>query len=224
MATPWAGWDDQRFAAHPVEVMTLVDGAAVAGVRVEEAHLDGPAEDVTWDDLRVSGAVLVGSELPGLHLTDCLVTGADLAAARWHRSSWRRVEVRDARLTGAVFERATLSRARFVRCRIDGVDLAEAELADVRFEDCDLTDSYLGRARLEGVAFVRCDLAGVDTQDATFADVDLRTSSIDRVARVGALRGARVDLEQVLALAPRLAVRAGLVVDDGGREGDVSPV
>lgn len=190
----WDGFDDAAFA----------DAEPWAG------ELDPDEPEV--EGALLTGAALAHSVAPQLRLADVLGRAPDLAGVAWPGTRWDRVELRDARLTGADVTEARLRAVRLRRCRVDGAVLAGAHLTDVRLEDCDLTGSFLGGTTLERVSFVRCDLTGVDLDGSRFDRVDLRSSTIHRVARTAALRGAVVDEEQVLALAGRLAEQAGLVV------------
>ncbi len=81
-----------------------------------------------------------------------------------------------------------------------------------------LTGAEFGGAQLEDLGFAGCDLAGTDVAHVRCAGlVDLRGSRLDGLRGIASLKGATIGREQLIGLAPTLAVALGLkVADDTG--------
>ena len=60
--------------------------------------------------------------------------------------------------------------------------------------------------------FLDCDLAGATLAHAHFVDSELRGCRMSGIEGIDGLRGAAIDLEQVLDLAPALATALGIAV------------
>jgi uncharacterized protein YjbI with pentapeptide repeats len=110
------------------------------------------------------------------------------------------------------------------------MDLGQATFRTVTFDDCRLDDANLRIARLTGVAFISsvlartdfagaqfddvsfrdCDLTGADYSNSRSTKMDLRGARLDGVKGVGSLGGAIVGRDQLVGLAPGLAVALGI--------------
>lgn len=136
--------------------------------------------------------------------------GTELAGAQF-----RDVEVVEARLGGAQLHGAVLERVVVRGGKSDYLNLRSAKLKDVVFEGCVLSEPDFGGAVLERVEFVDCVLTGVDFTGARLTDVDLRGVQRLEITRgVESLAGAVISAAQLLDLAPVLAARLGVRVED----------
>jgi uncharacterized protein YjbI with pentapeptide repeats len=95
---------------------------------------------------------------------------------------------------------------------VDEANFRLAKLLRSRFESCALAGSDFTGATLEEISFPGCDLSKADLSQVRCKDVDLRDARLDGLKGVGALAGATVEIDQVFALAPALAVALGLIV------------
>lgn len=200
-------------------------------------RLDAPAleDDTEWFDCMVDGATFTGANagpvrladvflhavdlrdavLDRLDARDCLVSECDLANSAWAGALLTWVEVAGSRATGLDLSESVLKHVTFRDCKLDLAGFRFAHATDVAFRDCALIGADLTGAELTRVTFERCDLTGADLSAARLEEVDLRTSTLESLRGVGALRGATVDATQLVALAPSLATALGIVVHSG---------
>ncbi|MFD7263230.1 pentapeptide repeat-containing protein [Streptomyces sp. NPDC059874] len=189
--------------------------------------------DGDYDGLEFTDRDLVGQEGIGARFMDCAVRRcaldeAGLAKARFldsvlegvrgvgtdlSGSSWRDVELVDARLGGVQLHGAVLERVLVRGGKIDYLNLRKARLKDVVFEGCVLVEPDFGGAVLERVEFRDCAVRGVDFSGVRMTDVDLRAAAELRIARgVEALGGAVISPGQLFDLAPAMAAQLGVRV------------
>jgi hypothetical protein len=81
-------------------------------------------------------------------------------------------------------------------------------------DGCELRDADLYGAKVERSNLLRCNLTGVELSKARFERVVLHGSELLDVRGAGALAGAVISRDQVVALAPSLMSALGIVVDD----------
>jgi uncharacterized protein YjbI with pentapeptide repeats len=140
----------------------------------------------------------------------------------------------DCDVSGIVATGAMARRAVFVGTRFRGVMFAKGQVEDTVVTDCTTTELSFRFSRLKQVVFRGCDLSGADFYSTTFEHVtidncDLQRAQFDQatakclaitncnlagVSGVSGLRGAQVDLSDINALAPSLAVEVGLKIRD----------
>jgi uncharacterized protein YjbI with pentapeptide repeats len=167
-------------------------------------------------DTSVAGATLSLAdavdkpELVNVRLQGCDVAGfvalsgrADrvlVQAGRLRGVAWTGGLVRDAELRNVVasdlsFRFSTLRRVVFRDCELPGLDLTEVVLDDVRFERCLLSGAQFHRAQVKSLRIEGCDLTGAQG--------------------VEALAGAAIHPDDLLALAPSMAVALGITLEAG---------
>src|SRR5262249_17729187 len=127
-------------------------------------------------------------------------------------ATWDRVRLVDCRASAIELPQTKLRNVAFVDCKLDDANLRHARLQEARFENCVLTGAEFIGAQLENVDFAGSDLPGVDFNEARCAGVDLRDARLTGLKGLAALRGATVALDQVVTLAPALALALGLRV------------
>ena len=87
-----------------------------------------------------------------------------------------------------------------------------AKLTRVRFADSVLAGAELVAAALEEVSFAGSDLAGADVSNARCAQVDLRNARLDDLLGLVSLKGSTIGFDQLVGLAPALALALGFAV------------
>ncbi len=180
------------------------------GQRAENAELSG----VAIRSGRWSGVILERLLATDVAFSDCDLAGFVLQA----ESSLRRVSFTRCRMSGVVFAGLRMHDVSFTDCTLDDANLRMAHLEHVSFEGCALTGADFYAATIAGARVSGCDLQGVSLTKATLADVDLRGSRLEDITGAGALRGATVDVGQVVGLARSLALALEINVVDESPE------
>lgn len=120
----------------------------------------------------------------------------------------------DCILTGADAPSATLTGVTFRSCRLDEANLRMATTENLALEGCDLRRADFYEADLRGARFERCQFEGTIVDRARLTDADLRSSDLLGLVGAASLRGARIEPDQLIALARTLAAEIGIVVVD----------
>jgi uncharacterized protein YjbI with pentapeptide repeats len=176
------------------------------GSRFIESALTG----VTFD-----GGRLRRARLSDVWLGETRLVGCDVA-----ESSWTDVWFSGCVLAGVQAFSCVMRRVTFHGCKLDSVNFRECSMTDVLFEDCVLRDADFGGAKLTRVRFPGCQLSGADFTKVTCTDVDLRGATLGDPGTAGiragydSLRGTRIDMVQLMTLAPLLAHHLGITVED----------
>jgi hypothetical protein len=171
--------------------------------------IDGDGE---CRERRVVGARHSGEDFTRARFTDVDLVRCDLSGCDFGEATWERVRLVDCRASAIELPLTKMRSVAFVDCKLDDANLRMARLREVRFENCVLSGAELLAAHLDDVSFGGSDLAGVDFTQARCAGVDLRDARLSGIKGIDALRGAIVALEQVVTLAPALALALGLRV------------
>lgn len=131
-------------------------GARLSGLRISAASIDR--------------GVAVGASLPGIQLTDVVLTGCDFSGADLTEATFLGVTGRD-----NVMVRVQMAGGTWTRCRLPGTDLRGASAENARLLECVMPGSRLttvddrdGRSSFTGRALVvrNCDLSDADFTDA----------------------------------------------------------
>jgi uncharacterized protein YjbI with pentapeptide repeats len=166
-------------------------GTGFDGGRLRRARLS----DVWFGESR-----LVAADLAETALTDVWFNGCVFAGVQAFSCTGRRVLLRG--------------------CKLDSVNFRDAKLTDVVFDDCVLRDVDFGSARLQRVRFPGSQLTGLDFTHASCRDVDLRGARLGTEETPGikagydSLSGTRIDMPQLMTIAPLLADHLGITVAD----------
>lgn len=126
---------------------------------------------------------------------------------------WSDVEFEGGRIGALLLPGGRLTRVRLRGVRANYVNLRGTEINDLQLQDCRIEELDLG-----GSSIRRADLAGSEVErllltDATLRDVDLRQAGLAVVESVGQLRGAIITEQQLVRLAPALALHVGIAVE-----------
>ena len=143
-------------------------------------------------------------------VVDAIVSGADWANQRARRAVLRRVELTDCRLTGAELAEAALSDVTLNGCRLELAGMRMARLERVVFRDCQMGECDLYGAVLKDVLFERCALRGATLTGATMNRVELRACDLSDVLGAEALRGARMPFADMIENGPLFASALGI--------------
>jgi uncharacterized protein YjbI with pentapeptide repeats len=162
--------------------------------------------------LRVEGARHAGESFAGARLVDVELVRCDFSGCDFSESVWRSARLVDCRLSAVELTQAKLRDVAFSACRLDDANLRMSTFTGTRFEECDLQGAEIRAATLDTVVFPRSDLRRADLSQVRAKDVDLRGARLDAMKGIGSLRGATIDVEQCVALAPALADALGINV------------
>ena len=126
--------------------------------------------------------------------------------------AWRDCRVSGGRLGALTLPGATWTAVRLRGIKLGFVNLAAARLEDVVFEECEIGGFDAQAARIRSLAFVRCTVQELNVADATLSKVDLSGAKLRTLVGVESLRGATIDRDQLVDLAPLLAAQLGIEV------------
>lgn len=171
---------------------------ALNGARLDATAIDG----LRADDLDVKAT----------RFTEVRLGQLDVPSVRAARTQWREVEL-SGRLGSIEAYEADWRSVHFIGCKIGYLNLRGAELTDVAFTDCQITDLDLVGTTARRVAFAGSRIDQLTLRDGRLNDVDLRGAQLAGIQGLASLRGATVSEEQLLLLAPLLAVELGLRVE-----------
>jgi uncharacterized protein YjbI with pentapeptide repeats len=177
-----ADWADRRIVGLQLDAVAIAGGDLTGTTFVDPAW-----RDVLLDDVNLANATFRGGLVWRAHVDGGRLTGVGVM-----EGEWRDVTVRNATAEIAAFRHAVLTRVTFDGCILRQADFMGARCEDVRFHGCDLTGANFADAEMDGAEFRRC--------------------TMDEIEGVGGLRGAAVDLEQMMALAPAMAAALGIRV------------
>lgn len=173
--------------------------------------VDEPIElrERSWTGERLGPADLApNSELVDLTLTECDVVGVladksrlervSITNSRLRGTSWAGGVVRSVLLdnvtgTDVSFRFSSLRSVTIRDSQLPGLDLTNVEFDEVRLERCSLAKAVFDHARVKALRIEGCDLAGA-------------TGVVN-------LRGASMDLQDVLSMATGLARESGIRVE-----------
>lgn len=159
------------------------------------------AEDVSFDQLDVRGGSFNAAELPLLQMADCRFDTTDFASCALEKAYVRRAEFVGCRLVGLQIGNADLADVRFVRCNARLLRCWESTAKSLRFEHCALQEASFDGSDLSGAVFAHCDLSGADFRNARLKGADLRGSTIAGIKLNSRdIAGAIIDPGQALEL------------------------
>ena len=182
---------------------TELAGASCAGRRIDGLE----CVDVVFRDPDMSGA-----ELRDCTFRDAALTNPNLATTTLRGGSLTRVLVEGGRLTGLQVAEVDVRDVVWRGCGADMSAFRHARLAHVTFQDCSLREADFAGMRGEFVRFTDCDLRGASFRHAELSGAELRRCRLDDIEGVDGLRGASLEIDQVIDLAPALARAMGIGV------------
>ena len=187
--------EDRRRFAEPT-----VKGRDLSGITFSECELAG------WE---VRDAIFTESAFLETRISALFATGF-----RASRSTFRQVEVDDARIGAVELMDAKLRSVVFTDVRLGFVNLRGAGLTDVVFRGCMLDGIDAGDASLTRVAFEDCTAGEIDVSRAKLQHVDLRGLQVERIRGLDGIAGATMSHLQAVGLAEVFAAHLGIHVTD----------
>ncbi|CAM3106083.1 pentapeptide repeat-containing protein [Tsukamurella hominis] len=201
---------------------------------LEEGNSDELMPGDTEDRRRFAGPTVKGRDLSGITFSECELAGWEVRDAiftesafletrisalfatgfRATRSTFRQVEVDDARIGAVELMDAKLRSVVFTDVRLGFVNLRGAGLTDVIFRGCMLDGIDAGDATLNRVSFEDCTAGEIDVTRAKLQHVDLRGLRVERIRGLEGIAGATMSHLQVLGLADVFAAHLGIHVTD----------
>jgi uncharacterized protein YjbI with pentapeptide repeats len=208
--------------ARPKLPATLPAGAPPKlepGLALEVVELSAPwagqsARRVTLDTAKLTSSDLTGAKLREGGWSDVLVETGEYGGLDVTSSSWRRVEVRAARMSGLVMAECQVKDVAFAGCKLDLSNFRFTHFYRVTFRDCLLSEADFAGTRLTDVSFDNCELLRANFSGALMSRVDLRTSHLESIGGLGGLSGGTLSLNQLVGLAPELATALGIKIAD----------
>ena len=178
-------------------------------VEVPERVVDIKLRESLW-----TGGDFVGKTLGGLVGLDTRFVGCDFSGAILTGAILTRVTFTDCRLTGAVFGGAGLNDVRFTDCRAADTSFRMAKAKFLLIENSLLRGADFYEASLTQTALLDCDLTEANFLDAKLSGVRLHGSTLDELQGVLSLKGAEIDMQQLVILAPALFGAAGIRITE----------
>ena len=170
------------------------------------------ASDGRFLECRVQRCSLDGLSMQRSRIVDSLFADVQAATVDFTDSTWRDSHMSGGRLGAVTLTGATWTGVRVRGSRLGFVNMAGALVEDVVFEDCEIASLDVRTARLASVAFVGCTIDELNASGATLANVDLSGATLRTLIGVESLRGATINYEQLLDLAPIFAAALGVDV------------
>jgi len=210
--------DPEAPRLSPGLVVRALDAPIGDGDALSEAELSGvscPGRHV--ERIECVDVVLRNPDVSGAELRDCTFRDTafqhpNLATTTILGGSLTRVAVDGGRLTGLQVAEADLRDVVWRGCGADMATFRHTRLLHVTFEDCSLREADFSGMRGEFVRFIGCDLRGASFRHAELAGSALRRCRLDGIEGVEGLRGASLELGQIIDLAPALARAMGIGV------------
>jgi uncharacterized protein YjbI with pentapeptide repeats len=172
--------------------------------------IDQNAKGVTFQVARLTDIDLSGSRLEHLRVLDGALSRCNLANVRARHADAERVVIETSRLTGIDLAEGVLTDVTFRDSRIDLASFGFSRLKRVSFEDCALSQTDFLEARLDSVRFSRCDLSEADLRGARMTRCELRDCELAGIHGVEGLRGAAMELSDIVAMAGVWAAALGI--------------
>ena len=144
--------------------------------------------EVTLEDCDVVGVIAQKSRLERV-----TITGSRLRGVTWAAGVIRGLTMDQVNGTDLSCRFSTLRVVTIRDCQLSEADFTEVEFDQVLFERCDLRGAKFDHAKVKQLRIARCSLAGA-------------SGAID-------LRGASMELDDVLSLAPSLARETGITIE-----------
>jgi len=134
----------------------------------------------------------------------------DLSNVSSREGTMRRSRVLECRMTGFTWSEGLIEDTTFRGCALDLAALRFTRLKRVTFEDCVLRDADFQDGRLEAVRFLDCDLTGAGFLSAGCRKVELRRCTLEDLRGIDGLKGAALEWDAILSLAPTMAAALGI--------------
>ncbi len=211
--------------SEPPSAIDLPELEAFAAGRLEAG---GDYGSLLFEELDLGGRTAVAVSFRECRFVRCGFDGAGLVRSSWSTcllqdvhavtvdvadSTWREVIVDGARIGAFSGPGARLTHVRIRGGKIDYLGLAGGRARDVVIEDCVIGELDLGDAEVRNLAIRGGAVERLDVNSARLTGLDLRRTRLGTVLGIDGLRGAVVAPDQLLELAPMLAVHLGIRIE-----------
>jgi uncharacterized protein YjbI with pentapeptide repeats len=200
-----------------------------------DLHIDGAVADTTeWRDACVTSDDVIGSTselwISGCTVRDVRFTGAELRELRVDNTVFERCD-----FSGVIAESIDLVQCELRECRMDALVANDGRWHDVLVEQCTMRDASLRFTGWQHAAFVDVVLAGADLTNATFEQTTFERCDctgaqfwhaslagtgfpgcrLEGVRGGAAFAGTRLEVAQILDVAPTVFEGLGIEIVDG---------
>lgn len=192
---------------------TIDSEDGIENVKVENESLHQRILDTfSITDALVIKTDFSGTEISGFGIKNAVISDSVMTAAKFPDASWHITELHTSRCSGMQLDNGHLKDVLFKNCKLDLVNFRFAKLTNVIFDSCVITEMDFYNAELKNVAFINCEIDKVEFSRSKLQNVDLTEAQIVAVKGPSHLRGAIINNEQLVYLAPSLAVEFGIKV------------
>ena len=157
---------------------------------------------------------LTSARFDKLEVTDTFMYHIEAAGMRSYGANFLRSEIADCRFTGADFAEAQFEDCIFKNVKFDEAGFRFVTFKRVRFENCVLRQADFSSAKLSHVSFEDCELEDSNFANGVCGKVDLGNENLTNVKGVLGLKGANISDEQLIQIAPLLAVELGFKLSE----------
>jgi uncharacterized protein YjbI with pentapeptide repeats len=171
------------------------------------------ADSVEFEQCRLRGVDLSGSQLDRVHVTDCLIENSNVANVRMEIGALVRLKCVTSRMTGLTLSKGLARDVEFTDCRLDMSSWRFTDFHAARFTNCNLTRADFTEANLTGAQFVGCDLTGAQFDKARMAGTRFSNCTLVDIGGVLSWHGAIVDSHDLIALSYTLAHALGIQIE-----------
>ncbi len=193
---------------HSGEVASLSDHDSYTQLIAANAECSGQAaDDVLFEQAHLKASRFNETQLTASQWLDVRFESCDVAGAVWEKAYLRRVEWLGCRLVGMQLSEADVADVLFDHCNGEFAQFAQAIFRGARFDHCSLREASFEGANAAGVVFHDCDLSKADFRGAKLRGADFRGSIMSGM-QVGyqELQGAIIDPTQALQVAQLLGI------------------
>ncbi len=194
--TPLLYTDDKLRGLH-------IENAAIVNLRLKAMAI----EESLIQKTDFSQTHIEKFETKDSRFKDC-----DMTATSFANSSWHVVEVIGTRCSGIQLQTSKLKNVLFKGCKLELVNFRFSTLENVIFEDCMINDLDFYNATLKNVTFSGSSIEDISFAGAHLKNVDLSDAQIMSVKNTTGLKGATINYEQLMFLAPYFAQEMGLII------------
>ncbi|WP_025779796.1 pentapeptide repeat-containing protein [Brevibacterium sp. VCM10] len=191
----------------------FLEGMELSDLNLAEAD----ATQTTFLDCRMTNVNFGDAEAP-IDLTGARISGTEITDCRadtWTmpRGNLLHTDVSGTRIGAGIVYDSVWEKVQFTNCRISYLNLRESKLTDVEFRDCKIDEIDLDRAKASRVAFPGSSVGVFQCEGATLGNVDIRGLEPHKISGVHSLRGATIDVTQLMLFAELFASELGITVE-----------
>ena len=155
---------------------------------------------VDFSSSQLTGASISGCTFTSCDFSSCDLTGTHMVGVRFEECTFR----------GTILVETSLKNVTFHSCYMQYSSLGSSRMDTVSFDECSLVESDLSSLRHRRLEIVHSRLERASFTGTALRDVDLSGSDITSVflsQDLCEMRGARLDVSQVMQLASSLGIR-----------------